>query len=147
MKAKIAAALDGIPANEASFARVIREMPNIIRRSNRATAFLAKDATPEEIRLASLIRSTAFRYRWAKDDKSGVEDGYSEEEEEEEEPVGIALPTPEHGFIDPRITEAVSEVERLDDENAEQNHTFDEMEIDGTPRLLEQSDQQVSSDE
>lgn len=130
MKAKIAAILDGVPANDAAFAKVVGELPEIMRNNNKAATYLTgPDATPEEVHLASVIRTTAQMYYSGNQDGTRGYDGYGEEGEEE-----IAMPAPpEDGLIDPRITEAVSQFARLDAE-AERNETTGEiMDVDGAP--------------
>ena len=112
MKAKIAAILDGVTPNDAAFAKVAEEMPEVMRNSNRAATYLGPDATPEEVHLASVIRSTAQMYYSGNQDGSRRDDGYDDERGQNEE---IAIPTMlEDGLIDPRITNAVSQVANLD---------------------------------
>lgn len=117
MKAKIAAILEGVPPNDAAFAKVAKEMPEIMRNSNKAATYLGPDAAPEEVHLASVIRTTAQMYYSANQDGTRGNDGYDDE---------IALPSgPLDGLIDPRITEAISQFESLDAE-AERNETAGE---------------------
>ena len=129
MKAKIAAILDGVPQNDTAFAKVVKEMPEIMRDNNKAATYLGSNATPEEIHLASVIRTTAQMYYSANLDGTRGNDGYDDERDQNEE---IAMPAvPEDGLIDPRITEAVSQFESLDAE-AERNETTGErMDLDG----------------
>lgn len=123
MKAKIAAILDGVPPNDAAFAKVAAEMPEIMRSNNRAATYLNSDPTPEEIHLASVIRTTALMYYSANQDGTRGNDGYDDERDRDEE---IAmLPMPEDGLIDPRITEAVSQFTGFDSE-AERNEMIGE---------------------
>ena len=126
MKAKIAAILDGVPPNDAAFAKVAQEMPEIMRSSNRAALYLNSDATPEEIHLASVIRTTAQMYYTGNQDGTRANDGYDDELEQDEE---IAMPAvSEDRLIDPRITEAMSQF----DAEAERNGTTSEgSDIDG----------------
>ena len=127
MKAKIAAILDGVPPNDAAFAKVADEIPEIMRNNNRAATYLSSDATAEEIHLASVIRTTAQMYYTANQGGTRGNDGYDDERNQDEE---IALPaSPESSLIDPRITEALSHFASLDTE-AERNETT-EMDIDG----------------
>ena len=128
MKAKIAAILDGVPSNDAAFAKVVKELPEIMRHNNRGAAYLASDATPEEIHLASVIRTTAQMHYSANQDGTRVNDGYDGGEDQDEE---VALPAvPEDGLIDPRITESISEFAGFDTE-AERNGTAgEEMDTD-----------------
>lgn len=130
MKAKIAAIMDSVPSNDAAFAKVADEMPDIMRNSNRAATYLGSDATPEEIHLASVIRTTAQMYYSANQDGTRGNDGYDDERDQDE---AIAVPAvPEDGLIDPRITEAVSRFANLGGE-AERNNTMsEEVEADGT---------------
>ena len=78
MKAKIAAILDGVPPNDAAFAKVVEVMPDIMRSNNRAAAYLGSDATPEEIHLASVVRTTALMYYSANQDGTRGNDGYDD---------------------------------------------------------------------
>ena len=120
MKAKIAAILDGVPPDDAAFAKVAREMPEIIRNNNRAATYLSSDPTPEEIHLASVIRTTAQMYYSANQDGTRGNDGYDDERDQDE---SIAMPAVlEDSLIDPRITEAVSQFASLDAE-AKRNET------------------------
>lgn len=131
MKAKIAAILDGVPPNDAAFAKVIEEMPEIMRSNNRAATYLASDATPEEIHLASVIRTTALMHYSSNQDRTRANDGYDAEPDQDEIDEEITMPTaPEDSLIDPRITEAISQFAGLDAE-AECNETTGEgMDID-----------------
>lgn len=131
MKAKIAAILDGVPPNDAAFAKVIGEMPEIMRSNNRAATYLASDATPEEIHLASVIRTTALMHYSSNQDGTRANDGYDDEPHQDEIDEGITMPAaPENYLIDPRITGAVSQFAGLDAE-AEYNETTGEgMDID-----------------
>lgn len=123
MKAKIAAILDGVPTNDAAFAKVVEELPEIMRPNNKAATYLGPDATPEEIHLASVIRTTAQMHYTGNQDGSRGYDGYGDEGEQDE---GIAMPAaPVDDLIDPRITEAVSQFASLGAE-AEHNGTFGE---------------------
>ena len=107
MKAKIAAILDGVPPNDAAFAKVADEIPEIMRDNNRAATYLSSDATAEEIHLASVIRTTAQMYYTANQDGTRGNDGYDDERNQGEE---IPLPaSPKNSLIDPRITEALSQ--------------------------------------
>lgn len=131
MKAKIAAILDGVLPNDAAFARIIEEMPEIMRSNNRAATYLASDATPEEIHLASVIRTTALMHYSGNQDRTRANDGYDDEPDRDEIDKEITIPrAPEDLFIDPRITEAISQIADLDAE-AECNETTGEgMDID-----------------
>ena len=126
MKAKIAAILDGVAPNDTAFAKVVREMPDIMRNSNKAATYLGSDATPEEIHLASVIRTTAQMYYSANLDGTRGNDGYDDEQDQDEE---IAIPAVlEDSLIDPRILEAVSSL----DAEAEHNETtHEEIDVDG----------------
>ena len=128
MKAKIAAILDGVPPNDAAFAKVADEIPDIMRNNNRAATYLGSNATAEEIHLASVIRTTAQMYYTANQDRMRGNDGYDDERDRDEE---ITLPaSPENSLIDPRITEALSQFAGFDTE-AERNEITG-MDIDGT---------------
>ena len=127
MKAKIAAILDDVPANDAAFAKVAEEMPEIITSNNKAATYLSSPATPEEIHLASMIRTTAQMYHAPDRDGARGNDGYDGEEDQNEE---IALPaTRGDSLIDPRITEAISHLAGSDTE-AECNEMVGEGDID-----------------
>ena len=129
MKAKIAAILDGVPSNDAAFARVADEIPDIMRNNNKAATYLGSDATAEEIHLASVIRTTAQMYYTANPDRVRGNDGYDDERDQDEE---IALPaSPEsNSLIDPRITEALSQFAGFDTEDERNEATG--MDIDDT---------------
>ncbi len=128
MKAKIAAILDRIPPNDAAFAKVAEEMPEIMRNNNRAAAYLSSDATPEEIHLASVIRTTAQMYYSGNQDGTRGNDGYDDERDQDEE---IALPAvPEDDLIDPRISEAISQFAGFDTEAERNEMTGEGMDID-----------------
>ena len=114
MKAKIAAILDGVPPNDTAFAKVVEKMPEIMRNNNRAATYLSPDATPEEIHLASVIRTTAQMYYSADQDGTRGNDGYDDEGDQDGEMVMPMLP--ENSLIDPRITDAVLQFESLDKE-------------------------------
>lgn len=131
MKAKIAAILDGVPPNDAAFAKVIEEMPEVMSSNNRAATYLASEATPEEIHLASVIRTTALMHYSGNQDRTRANDGYDDEPDQDEIDEEIMMPAaPEDHLIDPRLTEAVSQFESLDAE-AESNETTGEgMDID-----------------
>lgn len=60
MKTKISAILDGATPSHIALERIAREMPDIIRLDDRTSAKLGNDATPEELRLASSVRSMAI---------------------------------------------------------------------------------------
>lgn len=126
MKAKIAAILDGVPQNDTAFAKVVKEMPEIMRSSNKAATYLGSDATPEEIHLASVIRTTAQMYYSANLDGTRGNDGYDDEQDQDEE---IAMPAVlEDSLIDPRILGAISSL----DAEAERNETINErIDVDG----------------
>lgn len=123
------AILDGVSPNNAAFAKVAEEMPEIMRNNNKAATYLSSKATPEEIHLASVIRTTAQMYYSANQDGTRGNDGYVDERDEHEE---TAMPTmPEDSLIDPRITEAVSQFASLDAE-AERDETIGETtDVDG----------------
>ena len=128
MKAKIAAILDRIPPNDAAFAKVAEEMPEIMRNNNRAAAYLSSDATPEEIHLASVIRTTAQMYYSGNQDGTRGNDGYDDERDQDEE---IALPAvPEDDLIDPRISEAISQFAGFDTEAERNEMTGEGMDVD-----------------
>ena len=128
MKAKIAAILDGVPPNDAAHAKVAKEMPDIMRNNNRAATYLRSDATPEEIHLASMIRTTAQMYYSANHDGTRVNDGYDDEQDQEEE---IAMPTmPEDGLVDPRIITAVSQFRSLDAEAERDEMVGERIDVD-----------------
>lgn len=130
MKAKIAAIIDGVPPNDAAFAKVTKEIPEVIRNHNKAATYLGPDATPEEIHLASVIRTTAQMYYSANQDGTRGDDGYDDERDQNEETTIPAVL--EDDLIDPRITEAVSQFANLDAE-AVRNATIDErIDVDGT---------------
>ena len=129
MKAKLAAIKDGVPPNDAAFTKVAMEMPEIMRSNNRAAMYLSSDSTPEEIHLASLIRTTAQMHYTGNHDGTRANDGYDLEPDQDEE---IAMPAVsiDH-LIDPRIAEAMSQFAGLDAE-AERNETTSEgSDIDG----------------
>lgn len=129
MKAKIAAILDGVPPNDAAFTKVAEEMPNIIRDNNKAATYLGPDATPEEMHLASVIRTTAQMYYSANQDGTRGNDGYDDVRDHDGE---MSMPVvPEDGLIDPRITDAVSQFESLDREAGPIEMTDERMEVDG----------------
>lgn len=130
MKAKMAAILDGITPKDAAFAKVANEMPDIMRNSNKAAAYLGPDATPEEAHLASVIRSTAQMYYSANKDGTRGHDGYDDELDQDEEVLVPAVP--DDGLIDPRITEAVSQFASLSDKAEHDNMASEDMEADGT---------------
>lgn len=139
MKAKIAAILDGVPPNEAAFAKVAEEMPDIMRNNNRAATYLSPDATPEEIHLASVIRTTAQMYYSANQDGTRGNDGYDED---------IVMPVvPKDGLIDPRITDAISQFESLDGEAELIETTGEGMDVDGTQDLDRQGGMQHAANE
>ncbi|CAD6587677.1 MAG: tau 95 subunit of transcription factor TFIIIC [Alectoria sarmentosa] len=112
MKAKIAAILDGVPPNDAAFAKVVEEMPEIMRNNNRVAMYLSPDATPEEIHLASVIRTTAQMYYSADQDGTRGNDGYGDEGDQDGEMVVPMVP--ENSLIDPRITDAVLQFDSLE---------------------------------
>ena len=60
MKTKISAILDGATPSHTALERIAREMPDIIRLDDRTSAILGNDATPEELRVASSVRSMAI---------------------------------------------------------------------------------------
>ena len=134
MKAKIAAILDGVPQNDTAFAKVVKEMPEIMRSSNKAATYLRSDATPEEIHLASVIRTTAQMYYSANVDGTRGNDGYVDEQDLDEE---ITMPVVlEDSLIDPRILGAISSL----DAEAERDETINErIDVDGA----QDPDQQV----
>ena len=123
MKAKIAAILDGVPPDDAAFVKVAEEMPDIMRSNNRAATYLGSNATPEEIHLASVIRTTAQMYYTGNEDRTRANDGYDHEPDQDEEIAMAAMP--EDCPIDPRITEAMSHFADLEAE-AERNETTSE---------------------
>ena len=147
MKAKISAILDGVPPNDAAFAKVAMELPEIMRNNKRAATYLSSDATPEEIRLASAIRTTAQMYLSANQDGTRGNDGYDDERDQDEE---IAMPSVlEDSLIDPRITEAVSQFASLDAEaHVERDETtFEKMDLDGAQDADRQGETRYTTNE
>ena len=127
MKAKIAAILDGVPPNDTAFAKVVKEMPEIMRTSNKAATYLGSDATPEEVHLASVIRTTAQMYYSGNLDGTRGNDGYNDEQDQDNE---IAMPAmSEDSLIDPRITEAISSLDAVAGRNETTNGEID---VDGS---------------
>ena len=135
MKHKLAAILDGVPTNDSAFATVVREMPDVIKASDKAATRLSKDATSEEVRLASQIRSAAFMYRMPESETVGEDGGYVGEAGEVQDGE-IAMPGDAwEEPIDPRLSEVASELHRLQGEGgtSEIMEAVDDMEIDGGP--------------
>lgn len=142
MKAKIAAILDGVPQNDTAFAKIVKEMPEIIRSNNKAATYLASDATPEEVHLASVIRSTAQMYHSANPNGTRGNDGHDDEQDQDEE---IAMPAVlEDSLIDPRILGAISSL----DAEAERNETIDgRTDVDGAQDPERQAEMRYAADE
>ena len=133
MKYKLRAILDGVPADEAAFARVAREMPDTIEKNDKATSRLGKDATSEEVRIASEIRAASFMYRMPGSETVGQEEGYVDEEVQDGE---IMMPEGAgQGVVDPRLAEAGLELDRLqrDGRTREVAEMVDEMDNDADP--------------
>ena len=133
MKAKMAAIMDGVTPKDAVFAKVVNEMPDIMRSSNKTATYLGPDATPEETHLASVIRSAAQMNYTANQDGTRGHDGYDDEQDQDEE---ILVPAvPEDGLIDPRITEAVSQFAGLSDKAELDTLASEDMEAVGIQNL------------
>ena len=137
MKAKIAAILDDVPPNETAFAKVVKEMPEIMRTSNKAATYLGSDATPEEVHLASVIRTTAQMYYSGNGDGTRGNDGYNDEQDQD---IEIAMPAmPEDSLIDPRITGAISSLDAFAGHNEGYNDEQDQDREIAMPSMPEDS--------
>lgn len=134
MKAKIAAILDGVPQNDTAFAKVVKEMPEIMRASNKSATYLGSDATPEEVHLASVIRTTAQMYYSGNLDGTRGNDGYNDDQDLDTE-----LAVPEDSLIDPRITGAISSPEAVAGRNEGYNDERDQGREIAMPTMPEDS--------
>jgi len=82
MKSKINTILDGGSGlTDVSYAKVAREMPDVVKRKDRLIAQLKKPSTPEERLLASNIRTTCIGYRSSKKGDARLTTGYSDDED------------------------------------------------------------------
>lgn len=132
MKAKITAILTDIPQQHAAYARVAREMPDHVKSSDKVSTRLGKGATQYEIQLASAIRSNCFSHRVPVLEGMPSQEGESNEDGEDGE---ITMPDRSgNDLLDPRITEAALEFERLEGDTVQIEGMVDGMDIDDAPK-------------
>lgn len=134
MKHKISDILEGMPSKDTSYAAVARGMPDIIMRRDKAKATMGKEATSLETHLATSIRASSLSYLLFNAERAARQGGGYEEGEEgdEEEEQDGEIETPVHiesGLLDPRLTEAGVEFERLEVRN--RHDTGEEEDDDG----------------
>lgn len=82
MKTKISAILDGTPPDHTALERIAREMPDIIRLDDRISARLGNDATSEELRFASSVRSMAIASERPRSGTITKDTGYKDDSEQ-----------------------------------------------------------------
>ena len=137
MKTKISAILDGGNPSHTALERIAREIPEIIRLDDRTSARLGNDATSEELRFASSIRSMAIasqrpRSRAIAKDTSYKDDSEQDVDIGDEEQTDQGRESEEKGMGDNEI----------DDETEHDIETGDESEPeDETGNGVEQDDQ------
>lgn len=112
MKAKITAILTGIPQQHAAYAKVAREMPDNIDPGDKISNRLGKDATQYEVHLASAIRSNCFTHRVPVMERTPSHEGQSDEDGQDGEIAMLDRSGDE--MVDPRVTEAALEFDRLE---------------------------------
>lgn len=140
MKAKITAILTGMPQQHAAYARVAREMPDIIISTDKPLSRLSKDATPYEVSLASAIRTKSFDYRVPATERTPSQEEESDGEGEDGEVA--MLDRSEEENEDPGIAEAALETDRLQGGAAQLEGIINGMEIND----LQEASVQGSSD-
>lgn len=133
MKVKMQAILAGTPQDEAAYAKVVQDMPDVIRPEDKTYARLGEDATRYEIHLASQIRTTSFGYRVPAAERApSQEEDYGDEDREEEgEENGFASPIrSNHEVLDPRLTRASLDTEPYERETVRNEVVLDPMDVD-----------------
>ena len=137
MKTKISAILDGVPPSHTALERIAREMPEIIRLDDRTSARLGKDATSEELKFASSVRSMAIASERPRSGTITKDNGYKYDSEQD-----VDIGDDEQAEQDRESEEKGMGDNEIDDETEHDIETGDESEPeDGTGDEVEQGDQ------
>ena len=130
MRAKLQAIMLGLPPQDDAYAKVIREMPEIINWKDKADAKLGEDATRYEMHLATQVRSASFAHAIAAINRTvSQEGGYVEDDNEGGEQ---APPIINDQLLDPRLLEASLSLERLEKDAVQDRPWADEMAVEST---------------
>ena len=135
MKTKISAILDGATPSHTALERIAREMPDIIRLDDRTPARLGNDATPEELRFASSVRSMAIASQKPRSGTITKDSRYKDGSEQyvdigdEEQAEQDRIPE-EKGVEDDPIDDEIENDLETDDESEPQDENGDGVEQD-----------------
>ena len=135
MKTKISAILDGATPSHTALERIAREMPDIIRLDDRASARLGNDATPEELRFASSVRSMAIASQKPRAGTARKDSRYKDGSEQyvdigdEEQAEQDRIPE-ENGVEDDPIDDEIENDLETDDESEPRDENGDGVEQD-----------------
>ena len=135
MKTKISAILDGTPPSHTTLERIAREMPDIIRLDDRTSAKLGNDATSEELRLASSVRSMAIASEKPRSGTITKDTAYKDDSEQnvdigDEEQAEIDHESEEKGMGDDEIDDEIAHDIETEDESAPEDETGNGVEQD-----------------
>lgn len=133
MKTKMSAILDGATSGHTALERVAREMPDIIRLDDRTSARLGNDATPEELRLASSVRSMAIASQRPRSGTITKASRYKDVSEQyvdvgDEEQAEQDRLSEEKGVEDDPVDEDIEDDLETEDESEPQDEIGDEFE-------------------
>ncbi len=135
MKTKMNAILDGAPLSHTALERIAREMPDIIRLDDRTSARLGNDATSEEIRFASSVRSMAIASEKPRLWTATNDTGYKDDSEQyvdigDEEQAVQDRESGEKGRGDDGIDDELENDIETEDESEPEDETGDGVEQD-----------------
>ena len=141
MKTKISAILDGATPSHTALERIAREMPDIVRLDDRTSARLGNDATPEELRFASSVRSMAIASQKPRSGTITKNNSYKDDSEQyvdigDEEQAEQGRIPEEKGVEDDPIDDEIENDLETDDESEPQDETGDGMEQDDEIEIL-----------
>ena len=133
MKTKISAILDGATPSHTALERLVRDVPEIIRLDDRTSAILGNDATPEELRLASSVRSMATASQRPRSGTITKDSRYKKVSEQyvdigDEEQAEQDRISEEKGIEDDPIDEDIENDLETEDESEPQDEIGDEFE-------------------
>ena len=133
MKAKLQAILTGMPQDEAAYAKVAHEMPEVITARDRPNAKLAEGATRYETQLATQIRSSSFIYGIPAAERTTSQDGgYAGTDGEEDEGGNAHGAGSDDEMIDPELKAAALNSSRSEEGVVEVQEVTEGMDVDST---------------
>ena len=135
MKTKMNAILDGVPLSHTALERIASEMPDIIRPDDRVSARLGNDATAEELRFASNVRSMAIASERPKSGTVTKDTDYKDDREQyvnigDEEQVEQDRESEEKGMEADGIDDEIENDIESEDESEPEDETGDGVEQD-----------------